>query len=35
MTDVNYTKKIYLDRVAEKADCHEDLKNNRRFDKSK
>ena len=35
MTDINYTKNIYLDRVAEKADCHEDLKNNRRFDKSK
>ena len=24
MTDVNYTKNIYLARVAEKADCHED-----------
>ena len=24
MVDVNYTKNIYLARVAEKADCHED-----------
>ena len=24
MTDVNYTKNIYLARVAEKSDCHED-----------